>query len=78
MSNTTQYLSRVIDALEPVMQVNTQRDYHVPRLWTEDVAGAKAVNPARYYHDILSGIAMEPKQPLSCAGPDLTSGPAMR
>lgn len=68
MSNSTQYLSRVIDALEPVMQVNTQSDYHVPRLWTEDVAGAKAVNPARYYHDILSGIAMEPKQPLSCAG----------
>ncbi|MEC9487042.1 MAG: alpha-amylase [Prosthecochloris sp.] len=64
MKPSTPHLEKILAALEDAKNRHFPGTYHIPRLWQDDETGTATVNPARYYHDILSRIAASPETPI--------------
>jgi len=68
MSPKKQHLEQLLKALEQLTIRECHESYHVPRLWQETAKGQHTVNPARYYHDIISRLVNSPELPFDNSG----------
>lgn len=57
----TTHLESVFHLLRQLPSLPEDQAYHIPQLWTSDLPGTAAVQPGRYYSDIIGSILGQPR-----------------